>query len=351
MGWARSFGPWGMPVLTIQGSGMAKRAWLLVVLGVVGAWVVWQQSRPAAPASLLQRTNVVALTPPPSGLDWDLVDAHPAVDEAVRGTDPDRLREALKAAGLQGLWVPVNPRTLVGAELPLADRFSAGAVVRGFRGEALTNDGLLYVVNDTQWPVAVSDRVLARVAREILEGSAPPPLDAFPEALAESQPVEVLVLLTGGTGPRLWRSARAQSIAEGLITASLAARERWEERTETMGGPLGDRLDQLDVEVAFLFDDGTFDPEATSLIDSLVKPEHGVAYEQPARWRYLLPRSTQTADTPTDAYRILFRENNLPEDSFERRDLRLYRLRMQTVSIDQGLAGSRRPGDRSDSSD
>jgi hypothetical protein len=103
--------------------------------------------------------------------------------------------------------------------------------------------------------------------------------------------------------------------------------------------------------VAFLFDDGTFGPEAVSLIDALVKPQHGVAYEQPARWRYLLPRATQVADTPTDAYRRLFRENDLPEDSFERRDLRLYRLRMQTVSIDQGLAGSRRARGPSDSSD
>ena len=31
---------------------------------------------------------------------------------------------------------------------------------------------------------------------------------------------QVLVLLTGGRGPRLWRSARAQSIADGVITAS-----------------------------------------------------------------------------------------------------------------------------------
>jgi hypothetical protein len=45
-----------------------------------------------------------------------------------------------------------------------------------------------------------------------------------------------------------------------------------------------------------------------------------------------------------DAYRRLFRDNDLPEDSFDRKDLRLYRLRMQTVSIDQGSAGSRRPG-------
>jgi hypothetical protein len=321
---------------------MAKRAWLLVIVGVLGALVVWRQSRPQASAPLLQWTNVVALVSAPPGLDWDPLEAHPAVEEAVRGVDPDRLREALEDAGLQGLWVPVSPEALTGAELPLDDRFAAGGVVRGFRGEALTTDGLLYVIDDTQWPVVLSDRVLARVARGILEGSAPPPLDAFPEELTQPQAVEVLVLLSGGRGPQLWRSARAQSIAEGLITASLAARERWEERTETMGGPLGDRLDQLDVEVAFLFDDGTFDPGALSLIDALVKPRHGVAYEQPARWRYLLPRTTQAAETPTDAYRRLFRENDLAEDSFERRDLRLYRLRMQTVSIDQGSAGSRR---------
>jgi hypothetical protein len=333
-----------MPVLTIQGTGMAKRAWLLVIVGVLGAWLLWRQSRPVVPASLLEWTEVVALVSPPPGLDWEELDAHPAVKEAVQGVDPDRLREALEAAGLEGLWVAVTSDRLAGADLPLADRFASGGVVRGFRGEALTTDGLLYVIDHTLWPVVLSDRVLARVARGILEGNAAPPLDAFPEALTQPQAVEVLVLLTGGRGPRLWRSARAQSIAEGLITASLAARERWEERTETMGGPLSDRLDQLDVEVAFLFDDGTFGPGATSLIDALVKSQHGVAYEQPSRWRYLLPRRTQVADTPMDAYRRLFRDNDLPEDSFDRKDLRLYRLRMQTVSIDQGSAGSRRPG-------
>jgi hypothetical protein len=330
---------------------MAKRVWLLVMVGALGAWVVWEQSRPVAPGLLLQWTNVVAVAPPPSGLDWEELDSHPIVGEVVRGTDPDLLREALEEAGLAGVWVAARPKAFVGAELPLVDRFASGSVVRGFRGAALTTEGLLYVVDETRWPVVLSDRVLARVARGILQGNAPPPLDAFPEALAESQGVEVLVLVTGGTGPRLWRSARAQSIAEGLITASLAARERWEERTETMGGPLGERLDQFDVEVAFLFDDGTFGPGSASLIDALVKSEHGVAYEQPTRWRYFLPRRTQAADSPTDAYRSLFRENDLSEDSFERTDLRLYRLRMQTVSIDQGLTGSRRARGSSGSGD
>lgn len=320
---------------------MAKRGWLLVVLGVAGALLVWRQSRPEASTALLQWSNIVALVSPPLGLDWDAAETHPAVNEAVQGVDPDRLREALQAAGLRGLWVGVSVEPPSGAELPLAERFAAGGVVRGFRGAVFTQQGLLYVIDETEWPVAISDRVLARVARRILEGSNPPPIDAFPEELTTEQALEVLVVLSGGRGPRLWRSARSQSIAEGLITASLAARERWEERTETMGGPLGERLDQLDVEVAFLFDDGTFDTGAVSLIDALVKPQHGVAYEQPARWRYLLPRATQMADSPTEAYRRLFRDNELPEDSFGRRDLRLYRLRMQTVSIDQGSTGSR----------
>lgn len=320
---------------------MAKRGWLLVVLGVAGALLVWRQSRPEASTALLQWSNIVALVSPPLGLDWDAAETHPAVNEAVQGVDPDRLREALQAAGLRGLWVGVSVEPPSGAELPLAERFAAGGVVRGFRGAVFTQQGLLYVIDETEWPVAISDRVLARVARRILDGSNPPPIDAFPEELTTEQALEVLVVLSGGRGPRLWRSARSQSIAEGLITASLAARERWEERTETMGGPLGERLDQLDVEVAFLFDDGTFDTGAVSLIDALVKPQHGVAYEQPARWRYLLPRATQMADSPTEAYRRLFRDNELPEDSFGRRDLRLYRLRMQTVSIDQGSTGSR----------
>lgn len=324
---------------------MAKWVWpvaALAAVGIVGALAIWNAGAPAPSARLLQRTGVVAVAPAPRGLEWTPMDAHPAIREAVSGTDPARLRAALRDEGLSALWVEVMPKEPWDPELPLGQRFSAGGVVRGFRGEALTAAGLLYVVDGTEWPVVMTDRVLGRAARSILEGSPPPALADFPPALTKLQAVEVLVLLSSGRGPRLWRSARASSIAEGLITASLAARERWEERSDTMGGPLGERLDQLDVEVALLFDDGTFDRSAVSLIDALVKPVHGVAYEQPSRWRYLLPRATLAAGSPTEAFEKLFRDNGLPEDSFERRDLRLYRVRMETVSIDQGSTGSRR---------
>lgn len=323
---------------------MAKRGWLLLVLGVLGAVVLWRQSRPEPSTSLSGWSDVVAAAPSPSGLAWTALEAHPGVQEALAGVNPEKLVEAMKSASLRGIWVGVTPEQPALTNRPLIERFTTGGIVRGFRGEALTTEGLLYVLDEATWPPVLCDRVLARVARRILEGSAPPPLDAYPRELTEPQAIEVLVILRGGLGPRLWRSARAQSIAEGLNTAALAARKRWDERAETMGGPLGERLEDLDVHVAFLFDDGTFDRRAVSLIDALVKPRHGVAYEQPARWRYLLPRATHTADSPTDAYRELFRDNGLPEESFERKDIRLYRLRMRTVSVDQGSAGSRGAG-------
>lgn len=321
---------------------MAKRGWLWVALAVVAGSIVWLQNRAEPEAPLRRWREVVALAPIPRGLDWVPAEVHPAIVAAAAGTDPDTLVEAMRRSGFRGLWVATSPGPAADSEMALQKRFSAGGVVRGFRGRVLTAEGLLYAIDETTWSPALVDRVLARVARGILEGAEPPPLEAFPDALTEIQPIEVMVLLVGSRGPRLWRSARSESIAEGLVTASIAARKRWEERMETMGGPLAERLDQLDVHVAFLFDDGTFDRSAISLIDALVKPEHGVAYEQPSRWRYLLPRATHNAATPTEAYRRLFRDNGLPEDSFERRDLRLYRMRMQTVSVDQGSAGSRR---------
>lgn len=332
-----------MTVLTIEPIHVAKRTWFWVLLVGAVTVAIWRCERRAdTPSALTPWTHVVALVPPPRGLDWADVKEYPGVDEALRGSDPEALRRALDEAGLDALWVEATPEAPWAPELPLADRFAAGGVIWGFRGVYLASEGLLYAVDRTEWSKALTGRVLAPVAREILEGRQPPPLDAFPEALARRQPVEVLVLLRGPDGVRLWRSARAESIAEGLNTAALAARKRWDERSETMGGPLEQRLDRLDVEVALLFDDGTLDGRAVSLIDSLVKPLHGVAYEQPARWRYLLPTATHDGKSPTEAFQQLFRDNGLPEESFDRVDLRLYRLRMKTVSVDYGSAASRR---------
>ena len=329
---------------------MAKRTWVWPVLVLAVAMAIaFLTDRQAPPTTLSQRTGVVALISAPAGVDWEDAADYPSVRDALSGTDPAALLEALRDNEFRGMWVGLAPNAPWGPELPLQERFSAGGVVRGFRGEYLTPDGLLYLIDDTQWPEPLANQVLGRVARQVLEGGEPPPIDAYPRELQRLQSVEVLVLLRGPDGPRLWRSARAESIPEGLNTAALAARTRWEERSETMGGPLGDRLDQLDVEVALLFDDGTLDVQTPTLIDALVKPLHGVAYEQPTRWRYTLPAATHRGRTPSEAYRELFVDNGMEEESFNRNDLRLYRMHMRTLSVDHGSAGSSRAGVDSDS--
>ncbi|NND29998.1 MAG: hypothetical protein HKN97_15560, partial [Myxococcales bacterium] len=117
---------------------MAKRTWLVLVLLVAGALVLWRQSRPEASAALVQWTGIAALVAPPADLTWERVDAYPEVKKAVEGSDPVRLREALQASGLRGLWVGVSAQARTGAHLPLRERLANGAVVRGFRGAVLT---------------------------------------------------------------------------------------------------------------------------------------------------------------------------------------------------------------------
>ena len=325
---------------------MSKGLWVWVGVILVAAigWRLWAGREPAErQAALGKHTNVVALSEPPNGMPWSKASDHPRISAALDGVDPQALRTALRNADGEGVWVRFSGDASYGPDVPLREQLAAGYAPQGLRGEYLGSSGLLYVVDDTEWPLALSQEVLARVAREILEGKPPPRLDAFPEPLTRRQPVEVMVLLRGPRSVRLWRSARAPSIAEGLVTAALAAQKRWEERSDAMGGPLADQLGGLDVEVSLLIEDGTFEPGAGSLIDSLVLPRHGVAYQQPTRWRYRLPRATHRAASPTEAYRALFAENGLPENSFTRSDTRLYRLRMHRLSVDQGsAAGSSR---------
>jgi hypothetical protein len=282
----------------------------------------------------------------PKGLDWPRAASVEGLTAALEGSDPDALGRVLREAGLQGLWVPLVPDESLSPDSSVRAQLCAGRSPPGLRGALLSSQGLLYVVDPTQWPVSLSQQVLGRVARGILEGNPPPSVHRFPEALSRTQPVEVMVLLRDREGIRLWRSARGGSIAEALVTAAAAARERWTERTAAMGGPLEDRLEALDVEVSLLIDDGTFVEPSETLIDALVLPSQGVAYDQTSRWRYELPSATQRAGRPSDAFAALFTHNDLLADSFTRKDLRLYRLRVEPLAVDQGSgagSGSSRP--------
>ena len=84
---------------------------------------------------------------------------------------------------------------LSGAELPLGRTFRGRRPwYVGFEERCSRLRGFSTSSTRRKWPVVISDRVLARVARGILEGSDPPPMDAFPEELTEEQSVEVLDL-------------------------------------------------------------------------------------------------------------------------------------------------------------
>lgn len=321
--------------------------WFVLAVALIAAFASLRPQGPEPESPFRRWKRVAAVAKAPKGLDWPDAASVQGLTGALDGSDPDALGRALREAGLQGLWVPLVPDESLSPDSSLRAQLCAGRSPPGLRGALLSSQGLLYVLDPTQWPVSLSQQVLGRVARGILEGNPPPSVDRFPAALSRTQPVEVMVLLRDRQSIRLWRSARGGSIAEALVTAAAAARERWTERTAAMGGPLEDRLEGLDVEVSLLIDDGTFLEPSETLIDELVLPTHGVAYDQTSRWRYELPSATQRAGRPSDAFASLFAHNDLPADSFTRADLRLYRLRVEPLAVDQGSAagsGSSRPG-------
>ena len=273
------------------------------------------------------------------GTTWVEPESVPEVSTALAGYLTKPLQDAVRGAPLDGLWFRPSLGASVGPDTPLASRFGAIAFVPGFAAQVITRDGVLYAPDPRELANELADRVLAKVARRLLQGAEPPPPSSFPAAFRTPDSVEVLVLLREFGQVRLWRSARTGSIADGVVRASVAAAERWRQRQGAMGGPLEERLPLLDVEVAILIDDGTLVEKSPTFIDRAVTPRHGVGYEQPGRWRYLLPRATLRAGSPSKAFRQLFRDNDLPEDSFTRPDLRLYRFVMQTLSVDQASAG------------
>jgi hypothetical protein len=100
-----------------------------------------------------------------------------------------------------------------------------------------------------------------------------------------------------------------------------------------MGGPRTAALPRLDVDVALLEDDGTIVDRDPAFVDRVFYVEHGVGYERKGAWRYLLPEATQAEGKgrASRAYRKLFADDGLPEDSFGRHELRFYRLVLETL--------------------
>ena len=253
-----------------------------------------------------------------------MVSAEP-LKEALGGMDGLALVQAMHHAGVDAILLEAGEN--VGDDVTVGRRLAAYEHVEGMRGVYLSPTAALYEPSARAELGEVAEAT-ALVARRILSGTPPPPIGSFPEPLRRIRNVEVMVLLRDFGTARLWRSARGSSIARALVTATVAARQRWRERQQALGGPLADRLPGLDVEVSILEEDGTLGAVTPAFIERVFGESHGVAYERPGAWRYLLPDATQREGegSAVAAYEALFLDNALPTDSLGRRDLRFYRL-------------------------
>ena len=184
------------------------------------------------------------------------------------------------------------------------------------------------------------DEALAHVARAVLAGARSPRVSSFPEPLRRIRNVEVMVMLEDRGHPRLWRSARGSSIGRALLTAAVVARQRWSERQAAMGGPIDRVLPSLDVSVYLLDEDGTLGARDAPFIERVFSdlartPQHGVAFDHRGTWRYLLPDATREEGqgSAVRAYRSLFADADMAEDSLEHEDVRLYRMHARRLAL------------------
>lgn len=267
------------------------------------------------------------------GTRFVAADDVPELPDALQRTDPEGLIEVLRAHGVAALLVPPGPDASLEAGSTLAQRLSAYGPMPGLRARWVSPEVALY---ERRLEPALSSRLssaLAHVARQILAGEPLPRVRSFPEPLREPRNVEVMVLLERFGRPRLWRSARSDNIAQGLMTAASVARQRWQARSQALGGPLDELLPRLTVRVVLLEEDGTLASTLGPFLDRAITPTHGLGFERRGAWHYLLPNRLLTPErreliggSRTEAYRTLFDDAGLPGDSFDRAGLRFYRL-------------------------
>ncbi len=249
-----------------------------------------------------------------------------ALDPALDGTDEAALLAAMQEAGIGSIVVghrpaPDDATPTLRSHLESYDALESLACIH------LTPTAALYMPRSELVLSPMLSGALAHVARAIVGGSSVPRVQSFPEPLRRIHNVEVMVLLSEGDRPRLWRSARGSSVARALITAATVARQRWMERESAMGGPLGRILPTLDVSVQVLEEDGTLDSRAHAFVETAFRPGHGVAFEHRGNWHYLLPDATRERGegSAVRAYAALFSDQDMAPESLDRPDLRLYR--------------------------
>lgn len=311
----------------------------LLALAAVG-WMFWSGRGDGARLAALSRRGRLAVAGPSLGTMAEdggtaLIPAAEVegLTAALEGPPEGAVASILVVGGYDGVVVQPAAGGGVSRDTALGHLVEYRALP-GLIGAYLAPDLALYAIDHVARMPPRYGEVLAEVARRMLGGERPPRIASFPPLLRKVQHVEVMVLLRSGPRPRLWRSARGSSIARAFLTAVRVAGQRWREREQAMGEPLGDALPGLTVEVSLLRDDGEIGEKQPSFIDRVVSPEHGIAYEHKGSWRYLLPEATaaQGQGSPTRALSQLLSDNGLSPDAYVRADVKVTRLRVESLA-------------------
>lgn len=302
-----------------------------MVVGVVLSGVLWVGFEQLAPGSApglceaLSRRRIVHVHAAPGAVlrcEGVVVEpAAPDVTAALAGSDAAPLVQALRAKKASA--VAVTPGAV---RVGLAGQLAAFAHVPGLRAVVIAPELTIYApAHEIDLSLAERD-ALAYVARALFRGAREPNIASFPPDLRRVERVEVMVSLGRGGEPRLWRSARGTSIARALLTATRVARDRWREREQAMGGPLAEKLLELDVEVALLSEDGTLVGAQHGFVDRAITPVHGIGFDHRTAWHYVLPRDVARRKGGYAALSAQIKDVGLTGAILAERDTRLYRF-------------------------
>lgn len=310
----------------------------LLVMGLVCGigYAAWRTRGDVAPTGMRAQLGGRGRVIVPDGSPFltslpgtEAIVAPASVRAALADDDPVALANTLQEAGASALLVSTLPADVDAHEASsVVARLSRYQHVPPLRAEYLTPTAVLYTHDALTSDALAHGRLLARIARGILEGRRPPPSGMLPESLRQSSPVEVMVLLRSNGDARLWRSSRGSSVARALNTAASAARQRWGERSQALGGPLAELLPQMDVEVSLLVEDGDLAERTDPFIERVFTPAHGVAYERQRVWRYLRPEATREHGhgSAVRAYEWLLADDGREPAALREAQLRLYRV-------------------------
>ncbi len=306
------------------------RSWWLIassVLAVGAAWLLVRtyasQTAPELCAALAQHRIAHVFATDGVQLRCEAVRIEPAARlKGLTHDDADVLAAELSQTKASAIAVvPDHPGQGVAGRLAKLEH------VFGLRGALLSPQLALYV---PAHEIQLSDRerqALAYVTRALFRGAREPNLASFPASLRRVERVEVMVLLSQHGEARLWRSARGTSIARALLTATRVARDRWREREQAMGGPLAQKLNELDVEVSLLSEDGVLLDAQRAFVDRAITTVHGVGFDHRTSWHYVLPRDV--AKNKKGAFAALAQQvedQGLPLASLQASDTRVYRF-------------------------